>query len=76
MIFLVLVPLIAAALLCFLPRGAVPDRWQRTRRGIGHAVRYRFQRVRLPDNWWAQFEHDFAAYVDPGAARARDKERH
>lgn len=76
MILLVLVPLVVAALVCLLPHGSVPERWQRTRRRIGHAARYRVQRARLPHNWWEQFERDFAAYVDPSAARARHRERH
>jgi hypothetical protein len=76
MIFLVLVPLLAAALICLLSRGVAPARWHGTRPRLGHAARYRVQRVRLPHNWWEQFERDFAAYVDPGAARARHSERH
>jgi hypothetical protein len=57
--------------------------WRRATAGRGHwsrgrmrrAVRYRLRRARLPHDWWAQFERDFAAYVDPGAVRARDRER-
>ncbi len=25
----------------------------------------------VPENWWQQFEHDFRAYLEPSASRAR-----
>lgn len=75
MILMVLLPLIAVAIVCALPRGGTAARWNIGKRRLSHTVRYRFKRVKLPQDWWDQFERDFAAYVDPRAARARDRER-
>jgi hypothetical protein len=75
MILLLLLPLIAVVLVCVLPRGVTADRWHRTRGRMRRTWRFRVQRVRLPHDWWEQFERDFAVYVDPRAERARDRER-
>jgi hypothetical protein len=40
---------------------------------IRHALRYRLTRVRLPTNWWEQFERELLAYQDPRVVRARDE---
>jgi hypothetical protein len=75
MFLVVLLPLIAVAIVCVLFRRA-PARlgcWARGR--VRHALGYRLRRLRLPRDWWEQFEQDFAAYVDPAAARARERER-
>jgi hypothetical protein len=75
MILVVLPALIAVAIVCILWRRATAGRGHRIRGRMRHALRYRLRRVRLPHDWWGQFERDFAAYVDPGAVRARDRER-
>jgi hypothetical protein len=74
-LLLLLLPLTAVALVCVLPRGATASRWHRVQGRMRLALRYRVQRVRLPHDWWEQFEREFAAYVDPRATRAREQER-
>lgn len=78
MILMLLAPLIAVALVCMIPRGAPPGCRQSRQRVQGRiltAARYRIQRVKLSRDWWERFERDFAAYVDPDAVRARERER-
>lgn len=75
MIALVLLPLIAVAVVCVVSRRARASRGYQTRERVRHAVRSRLKRASLPRDWWDQFERDFAAYVDPGAVRARNRER-
>ncbi len=75
MFLLVLLPLIAVAIICAVPHGGAADRWRATRGRVRQAVRYRTRRVKLPDDWWEQFERDLAAYLDPHAVRARQRER-
>jgi hypothetical protein len=75
MILFLVLALTAVAVVSVIPRGAKGNRRLKNRCSVRYAMRYRFRRVRLPRDWWEQFERDFAAYVDPRAARARDRER-
>lgn len=75
MILFLLLALTAVAVVCVIPRAGTSSRRLTNRARMHYAVRYRFRRMRLPRDWWEQFERDFAAYVDPRAARARDRER-
>jgi hypothetical protein len=75
MILMLLLPLAAVAFVCLLPRGSKVGNSQSVAARTRIALRYRFQRIKLSADWWDQFERDFAAYVDPSATRARDRER-
>jgi len=71
---LFLVPVFMLTLCTAVPRDPLLRHWRLTRLRAIRALRQRTMRLRLPEDWWEQFERDLSVYLDPRAVRARNQE--